>query len=113
MANNLQIALNFAGNELFDVVIDYLHILIQKENWTWSLKLFFFEKDKNKYEIASGSLKSSDELVEVYLDLLIKNERIKMLIEPFALNVIFLFCWFLVLFKSNAEMSWKGPVELV
>ena len=48
---------------------------------------FWFKKDKNKYEIAIGSLKSSDELVEIYFDLIVKNERIKMLIDPFAPNV--------------------------
>ncbi len=45
------------------------------------------KKDKNKYEVINGGLKSSDELVELYSDLIAKNPRINMIIEPFTASV--------------------------
>jgi enolase len=44
-------------------------------------------KDKGKYEMAAGLLKSGEELVDVYIDLLNKYPRIVMFIEPFTHNV--------------------------
>ena len=46
-------------------------------------------QEKNKYEISVGTLKSSDELIELYIELITKNPRIKMIIEPFNSTVIF------------------------
>ncbi|CAF0987210.1 unnamed protein product [Brachionus calyciflorus] len=58
MASNLSIALNIAANEIYD-------------------------HEKNKYESATGALKSSDELIDQFADLISKFPRIMMLIEPF------------------------------
>ena len=44
-------------------------------------------KEKAKYEIGAGVLKSGDELLDIYLDLLNKFPRVVMLIEPFIQSV--------------------------
>jgi len=42
-----------------------------------------YEHDKIKYEVAVGVSKSSDELIEIYIDLIKKCPRIVMIIDPF------------------------------
>lgn len=42
-----------------------------------------YEMDKLRYEVAVGVFKSSDELIEQYIDLIKKNPRIVMIIDPF------------------------------
>lgn len=61
VGSKLKLAINIGANEIFD-------------------------QEKNKYEIAVGALKSSDELVDVYVDLIAKYPRIAMIIDPFNKN---------------------------
>lgn len=52
----------------------------------WFIDLIFF-KEKLKYEIAAGSTKTADELVDIFADLVNKYPRISLIIEPFSRKV--------------------------
>lgn len=43
-----------------------------------------FDVEKNKYEISLGALKSSDELIELYVEMIAKYPRISIIIEPLS-----------------------------
>lgn len=46
-----------------------------------------YDAEKGKYETGVGILKSSDEMIDIFADLIAKFPRIIMLIEPFINNV--------------------------
>ena len=48
---------------------------------------FFILKYKIRYEVAVGLFKSSDELIEQYVDLVKKFPRVVMIIDPFHPSV--------------------------
>jgi len=48
---------------------------------------FFILQDKIRYEVAVGLFKSSDELIEQYVDLVKKFPRVVMIIDPFHPSV--------------------------
>lgn len=68
-------------------------------------------QSKGKYEVASGALKSPDELVDMYQTLISKYPAVVALIDPFRREVsskhiiLWSCCFFLVLMLIRSDVS--------
>lgn len=72
-------AINLLGNEAASYLSVALNIAASE----------IYDPEKGKYETGVGVYKSSDEMIEVFADLIAKFPRIMMLIEPFINHVRF------------------------